>query len=105
MTKSLIAGIALLSVGTYLMRFAGAKLGNKIAAAPRVQAMLSDAAAILLFTVAVTATFYDSTHFSGVARVVGVGVALLLMWRKTPLIIVIIAAAAVTAILRQLGVA
>lgn len=105
MTKSLIAGIALLGIGTYLMRFAGAKLGNRIAAAPAVQAALTDAAAILLFTVAATATFYNDAHFSGIARVTGVAVALFLMWRKTPLIVVIIVAAAVTAALRQLGIA
>lgn len=104
MTKSLIAGIALLGAGTWLMRFMGATLGSRIAAAPRVQALLTDAAAILLFTVAVTATFFNGDHFSGPARLAGVAVALLLMWRKVPLIAVIVIAAGITALLRLAGI-
>lgn len=39
-----IAGIAILSLGTYLMRLGGAKLGNRLAFSERSQALLSDAA-------------------------------------------------------------
>lgn len=102
-TNGIILGIALLASGTWLMRFAGAKLGHRLARSPRVQTLLNDAAAILLFTVAATATFFEGDHFAGGARVIGVAVALALMLRKTPLILVIIIAAAVTAGLRQLG--
>lgn len=44
-----IAGIAILSLGTYLMRLGGAKLGNRLAFSERSQALLSDAATVLLF--------------------------------------------------------
>ena len=37
-----IAGIAILSLGTYLMRLGGAKLGNRLAFSERSQALLSD---------------------------------------------------------------
>jgi len=47
-----ILGIALLSVGTYLMRLGGAKLGNRLALSDLSQALLSDAATVLLFSVA-----------------------------------------------------
>ncbi len=47
-----IAGIAILSLGTYLMRLGGAKLGNRLAFSERSQALLSDAATVLLFSVA-----------------------------------------------------
>lgn len=97
-------GIAVLSLGTYLMRLAGAKLGGRLALSERSQALLSDAATTLLFSVALAATFYESGHFAGTARVAGVAVAVFLAWRKTPLIIVIAAAAAVTALLRWFGV-
>lgn len=53
----IIAGIALLSVGTYLMRFAGVKLGNRMALSERTRALLSDAATTLLLAVALGNTF------------------------------------------------
>lgn len=47
-----ILGIAILSAGTYLMRLGGAKLGSRLALSERSQALLSDAATVLLFSVA-----------------------------------------------------
>ncbi|ALB61160.1 Inner membrane protein [Cronobacter condimenti 1330] len=102
-TMTLLAGIAVLSVGTWLMRFSGAKLGNKLALSERAQGLLSDAATTLLFAVALAATFYEGESFAGMARVLGVGFALFLAWRKAPLIVVIAAAAVVTALLRLAG--
>lgn len=103
-TGLIIAGIALLSVGTYLMRFAGVKLGNRMALSERARALLSDAATTLLLAVALGNTFYEGLHFAGAARVAGVAVAVILAWRKVPLIGVILAAAVVTALLRYVGV-
>ncbi|HBR4538585.1 AzlD domain-containing protein [Klebsiella pneumoniae] len=98
-----IAGIAILSLGTYLMRLGGAKLGNRLAFSERSQALLSDAATVLLFSVALATTFYEGAHFAGMARVLGVAFAVFLAWRKVPLIGVIIVAAVVTALLRLAG--
>ncbi|PHM27720.1 AzlD domain-containing protein [Xenorhabdus budapestensis] len=100
----IIIGIAILSLGTYLMRFGGAKLGNRLALSERSQAFLSDAATTLLFSVALAATFYEGEHFAGMARVIGVAVAVFLAWRKVPLIVVILAAALITALLRYAGI-
>ncbi len=99
-----IVGIAILSVGTYLMRLGGAKLGNRLAFSERSQALHSDAATVLLFCVALATTFYEGEHFSGMARVLGVSFAVFLAWRKAPLIVVIFAAAIVTALLRLAGI-
>ena len=99
-----ILGIAVLSVGTYLMRLGGAKLGNRLALSDRSQALLSDAATVLLFSVALATTFYEGEHFDGMARVLGVAFAVFLAWRKMPLIVVIVAAAVVTALLRLAGI-
>jgi predicted branched-subunit amino acid permease len=55
------------------------------------------------FSVALATTFYEGAHFAGMARVLGVAVAVFLAWRKVPLIGVIIAAAVVTALLRLAG--
>ncbi len=73
-----IAGIAILSLGTYLMRLGGAKLGNRLAFSERSQALLSDAATVLLFSVALATTFYEGAHFAGMARVLGVAFAVFL---------------------------
>ena len=97
-----IIGIAILSLGTYLMRLGGAKLGGRFS--ERSQALLSDAATVLLFSVALATTFYEGEHFAGMARVLGVGFAVFLAWRKLPLIVVIVAAAVVTALLRIAGI-
>ncbi|ALB72352.1 AzlD domain-containing protein [Cronobacter muytjensii] len=102
-TMMTLSGIAVLSVGTYLMRFGGAKLGNKLALSERAQALLSDAATTLLFAVALAATFYEGESVAGMARVLGVAFAVFLAWRKAPLIAVIVAAAVVTALLRLAG--
>ena len=98
-----IVGMAILSAGTYLMRLGGAKLGSRLALSERSQALLSDAATVLLFSVALATTFYEGEHFAGMARVLGVGFAVFLAWRKMPLIVVIISAAVVTAMLRLAG--
>lgn len=104
-TMLVMIGIAVLSVGTYLMRFGGARLGNKLALSERAQALLSDAATTLLLAVALVATLYEGEHFAGMARVLGVMFALFLAWRKMPLIVVILSAAVVTALLRLVGMA
>ncbi|MDR0218651.1 MAG: AzlD domain-containing protein [Enterobacteriaceae bacterium] len=100
----IIIGIVILSLGTYLMRFGGAKLGNRLALSERSQALLSDAATTLLFAVALAATFYESGNFAGLARILGVAFAIFLAWRKVPLIVVILSAAVITALLRYMGV-
>jgi len=53
-----IVGMAILSAGAYLMRLGGAKLGSRLALSERSQALLSDAATVLLFSVALYNTFY-----------------------------------------------
>lgn len=99
-----IAGIALLAVGTYVMRFAGYRLGSRMQMSESVRNMLSDAATVLLLAVAVTTALFEGSHFAGIARIAGVLFAVFLAWRHTPLILVIIGAAAMTALLRYLGV-
>ena len=100
-----IVGMAILSAGTYLMRLGGATLGSRLALSARSQPLHSDAATVLLFSVALATTFYEGEHFAGMARVLGVGFAVFLAWRKMPLIVVIISAAVVTALLRLVGLA
>lgn len=99
-----ILGIAILSAGTYLMRLGGRNWAAGWHCQKCSQALLSDAATVLLFSVALATTFYEGDHFAGMARVLGVAFAVFLAWRKMPLIVVIVAAAVVTALLRVAGI-
>ncbi len=99
----LMAGIALLASGTFLMRFISSRLGHRIALPDVWQQRLSDAATTLLLAVALIATFYQDGHFAGAARLCGVAVAVVMTLRRLPLIAVILSAAAVTALLRYAG--
>ncbi|WP_065647555.1 MULTISPECIES: AzlD domain-containing protein [Pantoea] len=99
-----IAGIVLLAVGTYAIRFAGYRLGSRLPMSEKTRNMLSDAATVLLLAVAVTTALFEGTHFAGIARVAGVLFAVFLAWRRTPLILVIVGAAVMTGLLRYLGV-
>lgn len=53
-------------------------MGSRLAFSERSQALLSDAATVLLFSVALATTFYEGEHFAGMARVLGVGFAVFL---------------------------
>lgn len=103
-TFTILAALAVLGAGTYLMRFAGAKLGSRLVLSERAGKMLNDAATTLLFSVALATTFFEAGHFAGIARVTGVAVAVILAWRQFPLIFVILAAATITSLLRFLGI-
>lgn len=96
--------ILLLGAGTFLMRYISSRLGHRLVLPAHWHQRLSDAATTLLLSVAMIATFYHDNHFAGFARTGGVAVALLLTLRRTPLIGVILSAAAVTALLRLAGI-
>lgn len=64
--------------GNVFNAFRGAKLGSRLAFSERSQALLSDAATVLLFSVALATTFYEGEHFAGMARVLGVAFAVFL---------------------------
>ena len=94
-----VAGMATLSAGTYAFRLSGQLLRARITFPPRAAKLLEAAAVILLAALVATAALTEGHGFSGFARPAGV-----LAWRKAPFLVVVLAAAAVTALLRVLGV-
>ncbi|KKC43834.1 AzlD domain-containing protein [Acinetobacter sp. V2] len=100
----IILGIGLLALGTYGIRFAGFHLGAKFTFSEKYQVLLSNGATVLLCAIAVTTTFFEGQDFAGFARIFGVGLALLLVWKKVPLLLVICLAAAGTALIRLFGI-
>ncbi|WP_143229232.1 AzlD domain-containing protein [Actinophytocola xanthii] len=71
---------------------------------PRVTEAMSTAATVLLVALIATAALTDGPSFAGVALPAGVVTGGVLAWRKAPFVVVVVAAAVVTAGLRALGV-
>ncbi len=99
-----VAGMATLAAGTYAFRFSGQALRSRISFPPRARTLLEAAAVILLAALVATTALTEGHGFSGFARPAGVLAGGVLAWRKAPFLVVVIAAAAVTALLRLLGV-
>ncbi|WP_282783171.1 MULTISPECIES: AzlD domain-containing protein [unclassified Nocardia] len=105
MTKALLIGTLALAVGTYAFRFAGPVLRRRVNVSPRVIRLLEIASVVLLTALAVTTLIPSgSGGHAGIALPAGVLVAIVLAWRRAPLLVVILSAAATTAFLRLLGV-
>jgi branched-subunit amino acid transport protein len=66
--------------------------------------LLPIAAAALLAALAATAALTEVGHFAGFARPAGVLVGVALAWRRAPFVAVVVAAAAMAALLRLLGI-
>ncbi|WP_026425476.1 AzlD domain-containing protein [Actinokineospora inagensis] len=100
-----ILPILVLALGTFAFRFGGVALRDRFTIPPRVRELLSTGAIVLLTALIATSTLTKGHGFAGWALPAGVAVAGLLAWRKAPFVVVVIVAAATTAVLRLAGVA
>jgi branched-subunit amino acid transport protein len=96
----LIAGVLILSVGTYGFRLAGPLLRTRVRFPPRAIRLLETAAVVLLTALVAVTALTQGHGYSGFARPAGVAVAGVLAWRKAPFIVVVLAAAVTTALIR-----
>jgi branched chain amino acid efflux pump len=101
---ALVVATLVLGAGTFAFRFAGPVLRSRIPLSPRVERLMGVAAVTLLATLVATTTLLEGHGFAGAARPAGVAVAGLLAWRGAPFVVVVVAAAAGTAVLRSIGV-
>ncbi|GAA3813583.1 AzlD domain-containing protein [Sphaerisporangium flaviroseum] len=99
---SLLA-ILLLAAGTYAFRLAGPMLQHRLTIPDHLRRLVSVAAAVLLVALVATAALTEGHGFAGWARPAGVLVAGILALRRVPFPIVVVAAAATTALLRLCG--
>ncbi|MFD4599123.1 AzlD domain-containing protein [Streptomyces sp. NPDC058464] len=97
--------ILALAVGTYAFRLVGPALHGRVEIPARVQELASAGAVVLLVALLTTGALTEAGGFAGWARPAGVLVAGVLAWRRAPFAVVVLAAAAVTALLRATGVA
>jgi len=103
-TPLMLAGILILAVGTFALRFAGPLMRSRIEVPERAQQFLGAAAIVLLAALVATSALMDGHGPAGIARPAGVLVGGVLAWRKAPFVLVVVAAAATAAGLRLLGV-
>jgi len=99
-----VAALLTLSAGTFAVRFSGPVLRQRITFPPWAERLLEAGAVVLLAGLAATTALTEGHGFAGLARPAGVLVGGVLAWRKAPFLVVVLAAAAATAVLRLLGV-
>lgn len=103
-TPILLVAMSALAAGTYAFRSSGPALRNRIRFPERATKLLEIGAVVLLAAmVAITTVPAGSGHL-GFALPAGVLVGGLLAWRNQPMLVVILAAAGTTALLRLVGV-
>jgi uncharacterized membrane protein len=103
--RPLIIGAMLaLACGTFAFRLAGPLLHARIAFPPRARQLLETGANVLLMALVATTALTEGQGFAGYARPTGVFVGGVLIWRKAPLPVIVLAAAGTTAVLRLLHV-
>jgi branched-subunit amino acid transport protein len=96
--------VASLGLGTYLIRLSGLLLRRRLVVPDRVRRLLDLSATALLVAVAATGALTEGHGFAGWARPAGVLLGLVAAWRRLPLVVVVLVAAAGTAGLRAAGV-
>jgi branched chain amino acid efflux pump len=99
-----VVAILVLAGGTYGFRVVGPLMRDRLRLPERLDRLLGDAAVVLLVALVATSALTDGTHLAGAARPAGVLVALVLVLCRAPFPVVVVAAAASTALLRLLGV-
>lgn len=93
--------IVLLAAGTWGQRLAGMFIGGRLLRRrPSLARLATLIPAAVVMAVIVQLTFARGTALVLDERAVGMGVAAVLVWRRAPFIVVVISAAAVTALLR-----
>jgi Branched-chain amino acid transport protein (AzlD). len=100
----LVGAMLTLAAGTFALRLAGPLLRTRLSIPPRAEQVLETSAVVLLTALVATTTLFEGHGFADVGRPVGVLVAGVLAWRHAPFLVVILAAACTTAVLRLLGI-
>jgi len=103
-TTSVWATIGLVAIVTFVSKGIGPfAIGDRALPAPlvRVVALLG---AALLSALVVTSTLMTGGSLDVGAKAIGIGVAAVLLWRRAHLLVVVVGAAATTALLRQAGI-
>ena len=102
LSTALIA-LAGLAIGTFAIRLSGPTIATRLHLIQRSRELVDAAAVVLLCAVMASSALLSDHRFADPARPIGVAVAILLVWRRVPFLLIVAAAAAVTAALRHFG--
>jgi len=91
------------SAGCYALKLAGLSVPPHLLQHPRVQRIAELLPIALLAALVGTQTFASGRHLQIDARLAGVLVAVVLVWRRAPFLVVVFSAAATAAALRALA--
>lgn len=94
--------VILLAVGAYGFKVAGLVVLGGRSLPPVLERCLALIPAAVVTALVMKDTFTHGQHLVLDARAAGIGVAVFAAWRRAPLIVVIVLAAVVTALVRQL---
>lgn len=98
------AAVAVLAVGVWGQRLAGMYLGGPVLARfPALGRLAVLIPAAVVMAVIVQLTLASGTSIVTDARLAGMATAGVLVWRRAPFVLVVLAAAVVTALLRAVG--
>jgi len=95
-----VSAMLALATGTFALRWTGPALRARVVFPPRARQLLEAAAIVLLTALVAITTLTEGHSFADWPRPIGVAVGAILAWRKAPLVLVVLAAAATDAILR-----
>lgn len=101
----LLLPILVLGLGTYALRVSGPLAHQRIQLSDEARRWMAVTATVLLTALMATGAVLEGEAFAGWARVAGVAIGGLLAWRGAPFVVVVVAAGAMTALLRLLGIA
>lgn len=97
------AVLVVLATGTYAFKAAGPLVLGARRLPPRIQSLVDLLPAALLASLAIVSTIGDGRAIVLDARLVGLMVAGVALWRRAPFVVVIVVASAATALVRVLG--
>ncbi|MDG9713163.1 AzlD domain-containing protein [Streptomyces sp. DH10] len=99
-----LAAMLALAAGTFLLRLSGPALRARFTLPERAGKLLEVSAVLLLAALAATSALTEDHTFTGPARPLGVLTGAVLAWRRAPFLVVVLASAGATALLRWAGV-
>lgn len=100
-----MTAVLALAVGVFLVRLAGPLMRSRITVSERSETLMKRGAIVVLAALVITGALFDGGGFAGWALPAGVLVGGLLAWRRAPILVVVVAAAGTTALLRLGGIA
>ena len=89
-------------VGCYLLKLAGYVVPERVLARPQVRRLVGLLPVALLAALVVVQAVADGRHLDfDAARLAGLGVGAVAVWRRAPFLVVVVAAGLTAAVLRQ----